>query len=126
MKSKFSLLLFLLTILVSCKDDKATTTDKDASANEVAVVAKNEIKLSNYSDENWKNGVGTTFKMFLADNNPTNLELIKNGKELELADGTKVPYIGCEEKGGFIQIYITESTQKFIAAAEYPNVLKVN
>lgn len=126
MKSKFSLLLILLAVFVSCKQEKTDTPTEETNTTTAAPAATNEITLSNYSDENWKNGVGITFKMFLADNTPSNLELIKKGKELELASGVKVPYVGFEEKGGFIQIFITEKPEKYASAAEFPNKIKVN
>lgn len=124
MKSKISLLFVLLALLTACKEEKAETTNP--AATETTVKATNEITLSNYSDENWNKGVGITYKMFLADNTPENLNLIKNGKELEFANGKKIPYVGYEVKGTYIQIMITEKPDAFASAAEYPNTIKIN
>lgn len=123
MKIRLILCVFVLSFL-SCKDNKAVEELKTVET-EKGSESKNSFSLSNLSDENWKNGVGITYKMFLTDFSKEKEELIKNGKTLELADGKSVPYLGYEVVGQYIQIFLNEDAIKYSAAAEYPNVITV-
>lgn len=123
MKTRFIAIFLILFSIFSCKDNKPAEETK--APVEVKAENPNAIKLSNYSDENWSNGVGITFKMLLTDFSKEKEELIKNGKELILADGTAVPYVGYEVAGKYIHIFLTEPAVKYSAAAEYPNIITV-
>lgn len=126
MKAHFILYALVVLTLFSCKDSKTTeqTVPETATTTEMKI-DKNNVVLSNYSDENWANGVGITYRMFLTDYSKEKLDLLNGGKEIVLADGTAVPYVGTEISGNFIQILLTEIPTKYSAAAEYPNVLTV-
>lgn len=125
MKTRLLTVLFVSMVLFSCKDSTKETTNPETTT-EVAEKKSNVITLSNYSDENWKNGIGITYKMFLTDYSKEKEALLTNAKELVLADGkTVVPIVGSEVKGGFIQIYLKESGTNYSAMAEYPNEITV-
>ena len=99
MKLKVLIGLFILSLAFSCKqksevEEKAT---QDAT-NEAAVPTVTSIQLANYSDDNWKNGVGLTFNMLLVDHSKENEALISKGTELILPNGKKVNYVGFEVK----------------------------
>jgi len=125
MKLKFLIGLFALATMFSCKDK--TTEEQGTKAETTTEQAKptNVIQLANYSDVNWKNGVGITFKMMLVDFSQEKFDLISKGTQLQLADGKTIPYVGCEKSGNFIQILLPEIPTKYQAVAEYPNELTV-
>lgn len=125
MKAKFILCLVVFTTLFSCKENKETTTTEEPKNTEAVVENKNAITLSNYSDENWSNGVGITYNMLLTDFSKDKETLIKGGRELELADGTILPYVGYEVVDNFIHIQLNENGTKYKAALEYPNKIIV-
>ena len=107
MKTRIILTLMVAITFLSCKDDKKTTEDGTEVTENTTVAAKpaNSIVLSSYSDDNWKNGVGITFKnMFLVDFSKENELLIKNGKEITLSDGKVLPINGYEVVGNYIHI----------------------
>lgn len=122
MRKCLILCVLVVLSLFSCKDNKTTTEPKAAEAK---IESTNTLSLSNYSDENWKNGVGITYKMFLTDYSKDKEELLKTGKELQFADGNSIPYIGYEVAGNYIHILINEAPTKYAAAAEYPNVITI-
>jgi hypothetical protein len=122
MKKRFILCALVALSLFSCKDNKVTTK---SSVTEAKAENRNTLSLSNYSDENWKSGVGITYKMFLTDYSKEKEELLKTGKEIVLADSTSIPYIGYEVAGNYIHILLNEIPTKYVAAAEYPNVITV-
>ena len=126
MKAHFILYALVVLTLFSCKDTKTTEqTVQETTPSTEVVMDKNNVVLSNYSDENWVNGVGIKYPMFLTDYSKEKLDLLKSGKEIVLADGTVVPYVGTEISDTFIQILVNEIPTKYSAAAEYPNVLTV-
>lgn len=128
MKTRIILTLLVAVTFLSCKDDKKPADQViDGKENTtVAVKSTNSIVLSSYSDDNWKNGVGTTFKnMFLVDFSKENELLIKNGKEITLSDGKVVPYIGYEVVGNYIHILFDKSVLEYAPAAECPNTLTI-
>ena len=123
MKKCLILCVLVALSLFSCKDSKTTTEPTATEATKTK--STNTLSLSNYSDENWKNGVGITYKMFLTDYSKEKEELLKTGKELELADGKTIPYVGYEVVGNYIHILINEVPTQYVATAEYPNVITV-
>lgn len=124
MKIRLILCAFTVLSFISCKDNKVAEDSKTIETEKVTE-NKNSFSLSNLSDDNWKNGVGITYKMFLTDFSKEKEELIKNGKTLELPDGQSVPYVGYEVAGQYIQIFLNDEATKYSAAAEYPNVITV-
>ena len=128
MKTRIILTLLMVITFLSCKDDKKTAGGEVDGKDSITVVDKptNSIVLSNYSDDNWKNGVGTTFKnMFLVDFSKENELLIKNGKEITLSDGKVLPITGYEVVGNYIHILFAKSVLEHAAAAECPNSLTI-
>lgn len=123
MKIRFILCALVVLTFLSCKDNKAAEEPKATETPKVE--NKNSLSLSNYSDENWKNGVGITYKMFLTDYSKEKEELLKGGKELELANGKIVPYMGYEVAGNYIHILLNEIPTNYASASEYPNVIIV-
>ncbi len=123
MKTRLILLILVSVAFFSCKNGE--TKEGTTPETETVVEKKNTITLSNYSDLNWKNGIGITFKMFITDNTPEKLELLKTAKQLELADGKIIAIAGFEVAGGFIQILLNDTATQYAAAAEYPNVITV-
>lgn len=125
MKARLILCLLVVATLFSCKDSKETSTVEETKPTEVKVENKNAITLSNYSDENWNSGVGITYNMLLTDFSKEKETLIKGGKELELADGTILPYVGYQVVENFIQIQLNENATKYKAVVEYPNKIVI-
>ena len=125
MKKCLILCVLVALSLFSCKDIKTTTEPTATEVTTAKIESTNTLTLSNYSDENWKNGVGITYKMFLTDYSKEKEELLKTGKELELADGKTIPYAGYEVAGNYINILINEVPTQYVATAEYPNVITV-
>lgn len=126
MKIRVLIGLLALSLVFSCKqksevEEKATQD----TTTEAAAPAITSIQLANYSDENWKNGVGLTFDMLLVDYSEAKYKLISEGKELNLPSGEKVPYVGYEKAGNFIHIQLTEKPTKYQAAIEYPNEITI-
>jgi hypothetical protein len=126
MKLKVLIGLFILSLAFSCKqksevEEKAT---QDAT-NEAAVPTVTSIQLANYSDDNWKNGVGLTFNMLLVDHSKENEALISKGTELILPNGKKVNYVGFEVKKNYIHIMLKEKPTTYQAAIEYPNEITI-
>lgn len=120
MKTKLILLFSIGCILLSCKQETKTENQKDTET-ETAAEAKTTLQLSNYSDDNWANGVGIAYNMLLTDFSKEKEEMLKKGKELEFKDGTIVPYTGYEVKGDFINIMLAENPAAYKAVAQYPN-----
>lgn len=119
MKTRLLLGLLALTLAFSCKEK---SENEEKATTEVATKAANSIQIANYSDENWKNGVGLTFNMLLVDYTPEKFELISKGTELNLPSGEIVPYVGCEKQDNFIQIMLGEKKPTdYQASIEYPN-----
>jgi hypothetical protein len=127
MKIRVLIGLLALSLVFSCKqksevEEKATqyaTTD-------VAAPAVTSIQLANYSDDNWKNGVGLTFNMLLVDYSKEKFELISKGTELNLPSGEKVPYIGYEKADNYIHIMLGDKKPTtYQASIEYPNEITI-
>ena len=78
MKLKLLIGLFILSIAFSCKGKEEDTKQENSTEANASVTS---IQLANYSDENWKNGVGITFNMLLVDYSKEKYELIKNYME---------------------------------------------
>lgn len=93
-------------------------TEKNPKYN--ALVATSKIKLSNYSDANWKAGVGVSLNMFLVDNTEQNLNVIKNARKLIFADKTFVTITGYKPADKFIQITILQNANSYLKQASYP------
>lgn len=126
MKIRVLISLLVLSVVFSCKqksevEEKAT----QETTSEAASQAITSIQLANYSDENWKNGVGLTFNMLLVDYSDARLELISKGTELNLPSGEKVPYIGYERKDNYIHIMLADNPTNYQAAIEYPNEITI-
>mgnify|MGYP006152298461 CR=1 FL=1 len=126
MKIRVLIGLLALSLVFSCKqksevEEKATQD----TTTETAAPAVTSIQLANYSDENWKNGVGLTFNMLLVDYSEAKYELISKGTELNLPSGEKVPYIGYEKQDNYIHIMLAEKPTTFQAAIEYPNEITI-
>jgi mannosyltransferase len=98
---------------------------QDLSKYQSSTVGKKVLKLSNYSDTNWKNGVGVELKMFLIDNTSQNLENIKSAKKLVFSDGTSVNIIGFKQADKYIQINILQNANAFLKQAAYPSEIKI-
>ena len=122
MKTKLILLFTVGFILLSCKDG-AKVSDKDGT--ETVAKTEKSFQLSSYSDDNWSNGVSTGYNMLLTDFSKEKEEILENGKELELKDGTIVPFTGYEVKGEFINIMLTESPSQYKEVVQYPNKIIV-
>lgn len=119
MRARLLLSLIALTITFSCKE-KSENDEKVST--EVSTKEANSIQLTNYSDENWKNGVGLTYNMLLVDYTPENLNLISKGTQLNLPDGDIVPYVAYEKKDNFIQIMLGDKKPTdYQGSIEYPN-----
>ncbi|WP_282786535.1 hypothetical protein [Flavobacterium croceum] len=125
MKIKVLIGLFTLVMVFSCKDKTAENNDGKNNVATETPKPTNVIQLANYSDVNWKNGVGITFKMLLVDFSQEKFDLISKGTQIQLGDGKTIPYVGCEKSGNFIQILLPEVPTKYQAVAEYPNELAI-
>ncbi|UGS23644.1 hypothetical protein [Flavobacterium channae] len=126
MKIRVLIGLFALSLVFSCKqksevEEKAT---QETSTENVAP-AVTSIQLANYSDDNWKNGVGLTFNMLLVDFSEAKFELISKGTQLQLPSGEIVPYIGYEKQDNYIHIMLADKPTAYQAAIEYPNEITI-
>lgn len=127
MKIKALIGLLVLSLAFSCKqkseiEEQATQN----TTNEATTTAVTSIQLANYSDDNWKNGVGFTFNMLLVDYSPERFELISKGTELSLPSGEKVPYIGYEKQDNYIHIMLGDKKPTtYQASIEYPNEITI-
>ncbi len=127
MKIRVLIGLLALSLVFSCKqksevEEKATQD----TTTETAAPAVTSIQLANYSDENWKNGVGLTFNMLLVDYSKEKFELISKGTELNLPSGEKVPYIGYEKADNYIHIMLGDKKPTtYQASIEYPNEITI-
>lgn len=121
MKIRVLIGLLALSVFFSCKQKNEEEKATQETTSEAGVLSATSIQLANYSDENWKNGVGLTFNMLLVDYSEEKLKLISNGTELNLPSGEKVPYVGYEKAGNFIHIQLAEKPTKYQAAIEFPN-----
>lgn len=125
MKLKVLIGLFILSFAFSCKG-KDEEKVKEENSTEANVSAKS-IQLANYSDENWKNGVGITHNMLLVDFSQEKMDLISKGTELSLENGQKIKYIGSKKVDNYIQILFGEyKLTPHQSALEYPNNITVN
>lgn len=116
MKNNILVICVLCTfIFSSCKNETQKTEEPVAPAK-----VEKALKLSNYSDENWKLGVAIELNMFLVDNTKQNLELVKNAKKFHFADGTFATITGFKEADKFIQVYTLEKAANFMNQAVYP------
>lgn len=123
MKLKVLIGLFILSFAFSCKGKEEEQVKQENSTE--ATASLSTIQLANYSDENWKNGVGVTFNMLLVDYSKEKEALIAKGTELTLADGKKINYVGFEVKKNYIQIMLKEKPAIYQSAVEYPNEITV-
>ena len=123
MKLKVLIGLFILSFAFSCKGKEEEQVKQENSTE--ATASLSTIQLANYSDENWKNGVGVKFNMLLVDYSKEKEALIAKGTELTLADGKKINYVGFEVKKNYIQIMLKEKPAIYQSAVEYPNEITV-
>ena len=128
MKIKVLIGLLVLTLSFSCNQKgEAEANAKKEEVTKKAGLAANAIQLSNYSDENWQNGVGLSFNMLLVDYSKEKFDLISKGTELTLANGEKVPYIGYETVDNFIHIQLGDTkATTYQASVEFPNEILIN
>lgn len=128
MKIKVFISIIALSTIFSCKqksevEEKAT---QDSTTENVAPAAVTSIQLANYSDDNWKNGVGFTYNMLLVDFSDSRLELISKGTELHLPSGEVLPYIGYEKQDNYIQIMLGDKKPTdYQSSIEYPNDITI-
>lgn len=128
MKIKVFISIIALSTIFSCKqksevEEKAT---QDSTTENVAPAAVTSIQLANYSDDNWKNGVGFTFNMLLVDFSDSRLELISKGTELHLPSGEVLPYIGYEKQDNYIHIMLGDKKPTdYQSSIEYPNDITI-
>ena len=128
MKIRVLIGLLGLSLVFSCKqksevEEKATEEVKTETTTPATVTS---FQLANYSDENWKNGVGLSFNMLLVDYSKEKFELISKGTELILPSGEKVPYIGYETKDNYIHIMLGDKKPTtYQASIEYPNEISI-
>lgn len=118
-KSIWAICIICSLVFSSCKNDAKTNEEKEEQKTEKT------IKLSNYSDTNWKSGVGIEYNMFIVDNTKKNMEIVKAAKKFVFADGTFATVTGVKEADTFIQINLTEVGSTFQNEAEYPNEIKI-
>ena len=123
MKLKVLIGLFILSFAFSCKGKNEEQVKQENSTE--AAVNLTSIQLANYSDENWKNGVGVTFNMLLVDFSKEKEALIAKGTELTLPNGKKINYVGYEVKKNYIQIMLKEKPAVYQSAVEYPNEITI-
>ena len=124
MKLKVLIGLFILSFAFSCK--QKSEVEENATKDTTGVApAVTSVQLANYSDENWKNGVGLTFNMLLVDYSKEREALIAKGTELTLPDGKKVNYVGFEVKKNYIHIMLKEKPTTYQSAIEYPNEITI-
>lgn len=129
MKIRVLIGLLALSLAFSCQQ-KGEAEQKPAEETAVekveeTVLAKDAIRLSNLTDENWNKGVGVTLNMLLVDYSKEKFDLIQAGHEVHLPDGQIIKYFESEKAGDYIQIKLLESAVNQQAAAEYPNELTV-
>lgn len=126
MKIKVLIGLLALSLVFSCKQKSEIEEQATAPTTEVASKAVTSIQLANYSDENWKNGVGLSFNMLLVDYSKEKYDLIMKGTELNLPSGEKVPYVGYEKVDNYIHIMLGDAKPTtYQAAIEYPNEITI-
>lgn len=127
MKIKVLLGLLILQLVFSCKQ-KSEVEEKATQDANTEVAGKNvtSVQLANYSDDNWKNGVGLSFNMLLVDYSKEKYDLIAKGTELNLPNGEKVPYVGYEKVDNYIHIMLADKKPTdYQAAIEYPNEITI-
>jgi hypothetical protein len=123
MKLKVLIGLFILSFAFSCKSKEEDTKQENSTE---AIASVTTIQLANYSDENWKNGVGTIHNMLLVDFSQEKMDLISKGTELYLENGQKLKYIGSEKVNNYIHILFGEyKLTPHQSALEYPNNITV-
>jgi len=129
MKIRVLIGLLALSFAFSCQQkgeaEQKPAEETAAEKVEEIVLAKDAIQLANLTDENWKNGVGTTLNMLLVNYSKEKFDLIQAGHELHLPDGQIIKYFASEKAGDFIQIKLLESAVNQQAAVEYPNEITV-
>jgi len=124
MKIRVLIGLLALSLVFSCK--QKSEVEEKATQDTTTEVAVTSIQLANYSDDNWKNGVGLTFNMLLVDYSKEKFELISKGTELNLPSGEKIPYIGYEKVDNYIHIMLGDKKPTtYQASIEYPNEITI-
>ena len=110
MKIKVLIGLFTLVMVFSCKDKTAENNDGKNNVATETPKPTNVIQLANYSDVNWKNGVGITFKMLLVDFSQEKFDLIyldparrdNNNRKVFLLEDLSPNIVEIQEKLGEI------------------------
>lgn len=124
MKIRVLIGLLALSLVFSCK--QKSEVEEKATQDTTTEAAVTSIQLANYSDDNWKNGVGLTFNMLLVDYSKEKFELISKGTELNLPSGEKIPYIGYEKVDNYIHIMLGDKKPTtYQASIEYPNEITI-
>jgi hypothetical protein len=124
MKLKVVIGLFILSFAFSCKGKEEEQVKQENPTEANANVTS--IQLANYSDENWKNGVGLSTNMLLVDFSKEKMDLISKGTELLLPNGEKVKYIGFEKADNYIHIQLGDKKPTvYQSAIEYPNEITI-
>ena len=124
MKLKVLIGLFILSFAFSCKgkDEEQVKKENSTEAN----ASLTSIQLANYSDENWKNGVGTVHNMLLVDFSQEKMDLLSKGTELHLENGQKIKYLESKKVDNYIHILFGEyKLAPHQSALEYPNNITV-
>lgn len=125
MKTRVLIGLLSLSLAFSCQDKKESGEKTAQESAETPAKAATSVQLANYSDENWSNGVGITFNMLLVDYSEEKFQLLSKGTELTLPSGQKLPYVGVEKQGNFIQVMLNEKPTTYKTALEYPNEITI-
>lgn len=82
------------------------------------------LLLSNFTDINWKKGVGRHNSQLLFDVNPKNEEIIKEGLQLKTKSGKNYTIIKLEKIGNYFNAHVDKDPTVTIDDLQYPNTIR--
>ena len=96
-----------------------------ADGNKQFADVKEELTLSNITDEFWFGGVGLQLNTLLMNYSKKNLKLLQQAKQIQFSDGSKVSIKNVLKKDNYIYVEINEEVEGFKEVATYPNTIEL-
>ncbi|OMF88087.1 hypothetical protein [Paenibacillus sp. FSL R7-0337] len=87
---------------------------------------KQELRLSDFTDENWINGIGRDINEFLFDNTSYNRSQLQVGRKMTFSDNREVKILSVNISGNYMRVEVYGDVDEFTDSAAFPNLIIMN